>query len=48
MMDFSSTTFVREVSRARTFGFMKDIESLQKNNLAAFNKKLIEIIDIKY
>ncbi|HAU06272.1 MAG TPA: UDP-3-O-[3-hydroxymyristoyl] N-acetylglucosamine deacetylase, partial [Gammaproteobacteria bacterium] len=25
-VDFSSTSFVREVSRARTFGFMKDIE----------------------
>ncbi|MGR9035291.1 MAG: UDP-3-O-acyl-N-acetylglucosamine deacetylase, partial [Gammaproteobacteria bacterium] len=25
-MDFSSTTFVKEVSRARTFGFMKDID----------------------
>jgi UDP-3-O-[3-hydroxymyristoyl] N-acetylglucosamine deacetylase len=33
-MDFSSTTFVKEVSRARTFGFMKDIEFLRKNNLA--------------
>jgi UDP-3-O-[3-hydroxymyristoyl] N-acetylglucosamine deacetylase len=33
-MDFSSTTFVREVSRARTFGFMKDIEVLRENNLA--------------
>jgi UDP-3-O-[3-hydroxymyristoyl] N-acetylglucosamine deacetylase len=33
-MDFSSTTFVREVSRARTFGFMKDIEFLRENNLA--------------
>ncbi len=33
-MDFSSTTFVKEVSRARTFGFMKDIEMLRKNNLA--------------
>ena len=33
-IDFSSTTFVREVSRARTFGFMKDIEALRKNNLA--------------
>jgi len=33
-MDFSSTAFVKEVSRARTFGFMKDIENLQKNNLA--------------
>ncbi len=33
-MDFSSTTFVKEVSRARTFGFMKDIDLLRQNNLA--------------
>jgi UDP-3-O-[3-hydroxymyristoyl] N-acetylglucosamine deacetylase len=33
-MDFSSTTFVKEVSRARTFGFMKDIDTLRRNNLA--------------
>jgi UDP-3-O-[3-hydroxymyristoyl] N-acetylglucosamine deacetylase len=33
-MDFSSTTFVKEVSRARTFGFVKDIEMLRQNNLA--------------
>ncbi len=33
-MDFSSTTFVKEVSRARTFGFMKDIDMLRENNLA--------------
>ncbi len=33
-MDFSSTSFVREVSRARTFGFMSQIEHLRKNNLA--------------
>lgn len=33
-MDFSSTTFVREVSRARTFGFMKDIKFLRENSLA--------------
>ena len=33
-IDFSSTSFVREVSRARTFGFMKDIENLRKQNLA--------------
>ncbi|MDO7596641.1 MAG: UDP-3-O-acyl-N-acetylglucosamine deacetylase [Pseudomonadota bacterium] len=33
-VDFSSTSFVREVSRARTFGFMKDIEKLRENNLA--------------
>lgn len=33
-MDFSTTSFVKEVSRARTFGFMKDIEMLRQNNLA--------------
>ncbi len=33
-MDFSSTSFVREVSRARTFGFMNQIERLRANNLA--------------
>lgn len=34
VIDFSSTSFVKEVSRARTFGFMKDIEFLRQNNLA--------------
>ena len=33
-IDFSSTSFVREVSRARTFGFMRDIEYLRERNLA--------------
>jgi len=33
-MDFSTTSFVREVSRARTFGFMGDLEVLQQNGLA--------------
>ncbi len=33
-IDFSSTSFVKEVSRARTFGFMRDIEALRKQNLA--------------
>ncbi|MGH8134914.1 MAG: UDP-3-O-acyl-N-acetylglucosamine deacetylase [Steroidobacteraceae bacterium] len=33
-MDFSTTTFLREVSRARTFGFMRDIEYLRARNLA--------------
>ncbi|ANG61958.1 UDP-3-O-[3-hydroxymyristoyl] N-acetylglucosamine deacetylase [Marinobacterium aestuarii] len=33
-LDFSSTSFVREVSRARTFGFMRDIEYLRSKNLA--------------
>lgn len=33
-IDFSKTSFVKEVSRARTFGFQKDIEYLRANNLA--------------
>lgn len=33
-IDFSSTSFVKEVSRARTFGFMKDIEAMRAQNLA--------------
>ena len=33
-LDFSSTSFVREGSRARTFGFMRDIEYLRERNLA--------------
>jgi UDP-3-O-[3-hydroxymyristoyl] N-acetylglucosamine deacetylase len=33
-MDFSTTSFLKEISRARTFGFMRDIESLRKRNLA--------------
>jgi UDP-3-O-[3-hydroxymyristoyl] N-acetylglucosamine deacetylase len=31
--DFSSYTFVKEISRARTFGFMRDMEYLQSKNL---------------
>ena len=33
-VDFSSTSFVKEVSRARTFGFMSDLEYLRKHNRA--------------
>ena len=33
-VDFSTTSFVREVSRARTFGFVRDIEALRDRNLA--------------
>jgi UDP-3-O-[3-hydroxymyristoyl] N-acetylglucosamine deacetylase len=32
-MDFSTTSFLREVSRARTFGFMRDLEYLRAMNL---------------
>jgi len=33
-IDFSSTSFVKEVSRARTFGFMHEFEELRNRNLA--------------
>lgn len=33
-MDFSTGSFIKEISRARTFGFMKDIEFLRSHNLA--------------
>ena len=34
VMDFSTESYVEQVSRARTFGFMKDLEFMHKNNLA--------------
>ena len=34
VIDFSSTSFVKEVSRARTFGFLRDIEMLRDHGLA--------------
>ena len=33
-MDFDSCSYVNEVSRARTFGFMRDLEYMNANNLA--------------
>jgi len=33
-MDFSSITYLKEVSRARTFGFMRDLQTLRQHNLA--------------
>jgi UDP-3-O-[3-hydroxymyristoyl] N-acetylglucosamine deacetylase len=33
-LDFSSISYVKEVARARTFGFMSDFEKLQSMNLA--------------
>ena len=32
-VDFSSTSFLKEVSRARTFCFLRDVEALRENNL---------------
>jgi len=32
-IDFSTTSFVKEISRARTFGFMRDLEQLRERNL---------------
>lgn len=33
ILDFSSTSYVKEVSRARTFGFLSECEYLRKHNL---------------
>ncbi len=33
-VDFSTSSFVREISRARTFGFLREIEALRQQNLA--------------
>lgn len=33
-MDFSAASFIKEISRARTFGFLQDIEYLRANRLA--------------
>lgn len=33
-VDFSTTSFVKEVSRARTFGLLREVEQLRENNLA--------------
>ncbi|MGU9957907.1 MAG: UDP-3-O-acyl-N-acetylglucosamine deacetylase [Arenicellales bacterium WSBS_2016_MAG_OTU3] len=33
-VDFSTTSFVKEVSRARTFGFMHEVEALRERGLA--------------
>ena len=33
-IDISTNAFIKEISRARTFGFMRDIEMLRDNNLA--------------
>ena len=33
-MDFSTTSYLKEVSRARTFGFMRDLEMMRARNLA--------------
>ncbi len=32
--NFSTTSYVKEVSRARTFGFLREVEQLQERNLA--------------
>ena len=32
-LDFSTEDYIREISRARTFGFMRDLESMREHNL---------------
>jgi len=41
-VDFSTTSFVKEVSRARTFGFMRDLERLRENGRAACIVQVLE------
>ena len=33
-VDFAETSYLKEIARARTFGFMQDVESLRENGLA--------------
>lgn len=33
VVDFSTASYIREVSRARTFGFMRELDTLRANNL---------------
>lgn len=33
-IDFGQTSYLKEISRARTFGFMQDVENLRENGLA--------------
>ena len=49
ILDFSTTSFVKEVSRARTFGFMSELEFLRKKNLALGGslKNAIVLDDLK-
>ncbi|MBO1256428.1 UDP-3-O-acyl-N-acetylglucosamine deacetylase [Alteromonas sp. 5E99-2] len=34
VIDFSTASYIEEISRARTFGFMRDLEYMNANNLA--------------
>ncbi len=34
-LDFTSTSYIKQISRARTFGFLSDFEWLRANNLAS-------------
>ena len=38
-VDFSTTSYLKEVARARTFGFMRDIEMLRERNLVLGGSK---------
>jgi UDP-3-O-[3-hydroxymyristoyl] N-acetylglucosamine deacetylase len=48
-VDFNSTTYLKEISRSRTYGFMEELEILKKNSLAlgASQKNAIAIKDNK-
>ncbi len=46
-VDFNSTTYLKEISRSRTYGFMEDLEAAKKNSLSlgASQKNAIAIKD---
>lgn len=46
-IDFNSTTYLKEIARSRTYGFMEELEVLKKNSLAlgASQKNAIAIQD---
>ena len=48
-IDFNSTTYLKEIARCRTYGFMEDLEAAKKNSLSlgASQKNAIAIKDNK-
>jgi UDP-3-O-[3-hydroxymyristoyl] N-acetylglucosamine deacetylase len=47
-VDFSTTSFVKEVSRARTFGFLRDVEALRQKNLALGGRMDNAVVVVDY
>jgi UDP-3-O-[3-hydroxymyristoyl] N-acetylglucosamine deacetylase (EC 3.5.1.-) len=37
-IDFAQQSYLKEISRARTFGYMKDVEMMQRQKLSTWCK----------